>query len=220
MTSEEPIFAPPIAEPVAVRTRSRGCGCAASAFTLLALATLALLVALGGCARGVRDALNQLAGGCCANFLSPGPGQYSPAPSSGTPSTGGAATPSGASPTTWSAPYGTTGSSGSSSSYSASSVFAQAFQNLFAIEILLSWGTDRAAENARRLEWIAQSLREYQQVHGHPPASLSDLRVSRSDLNDTFGRPVDYRVVGGQWEIRSAGRDGGFDANDPWLTGP
>lgn len=208
MTSEEPIFAPPIAGPVASRTRSFGCGCVGGALTLLALAIVALAVVLDGCAGTASGMVSQLIGCCGVNYSQPGPSSY-PSPASGTPSTGGASTPSGGTPSVGSAP-----------SQSAARVFANALRSLYTFEILISWGSDRAAENTRRLEWIAQSIREYQQVHGHPPASLSDLRVAPSDLSDVFGSPVDYRVVGGQWEIRSAGRDGNFDLNDPWLTGP
>jgi hypothetical protein len=105
---------------------------------------------------------------------------------------------------------------------SASGVFADAFAQVFTEAILLSWGRDRAAENARRLEWIAQGLREYQSLHGHPAASLDDLNISRDDLRDVFGMPIEYRVQGSPpcWEIRSAGSDRRFGDGDPWLAGP
>lgn len=85
--------------------------------------------------------------------------------------------------------------------------------------ILLSWGIDRAAENARRLEYVAQSLREYQQRHGLPPASLSELTLLQGDREDVWGVALEYRVSGvpPQWQIRSAGRDRRFDVDDPWL---
>lgn len=85
--------------------------------------------------------------------------------------------------------------------------------------ILLSWGIDRAAENARRLEYVAQSLREYEQRHGLPPASLSELTLLQGDREDVWGVALEYRVSGAppQWQIRSAGRDRRFDVDDPWL---
>jgi hypothetical protein len=122
----------------------------------------------------------------------------------------------------WTSPAPAPGGAGSYPSQSASRVFAVALAESFEDLILLSWGFDRAAENARRLEWMAQSIREHVRVHGQPPADLAELRISRDDLLDVFGTPIEYRVVGSppEWEIRSAGRDRVFDGGDPWLIGP
>lgn len=77
-------------------------------------------------------------------------------------------------------------------------------------------------ENARKLEWVAQSLREYQALHGRPPNELAALRGASKDLQDAYGHALEYRVTGSppRWEIRSAGEDGRFDDRDPWVVGP
>ena len=85
--------------------------------------------------------------------------------------------------------------------------------------MLLSWGIDRAAENARRLQYLADSLEEHERLHGHPPASLDQLTILAGDRTDVWGVAVEYRQVGSppRWQIRSAGRDRQFDQGDPWL---
>lgn len=96
------------------------------------------------------------------------------------------------------------------------------FRNGVGAPFELMWGIDRAQENVRRLEWIAQSIREYQALRGAPPPDLSVLRISQGERLDAFGVPIEYRVTGQppQWEIRSAGRDRTFDDQDPWFAGP
>lgn len=81
------------------------------------------------------------------------------------------------------------------------------------------WGVDVAAENIRRLEYVAQSLEEYEKIHGRPPAALTELTLLAGDREDVWGVQLEYRVVGSppKWQIRSAGRDRQFDPNDPWL---
>ncbi len=85
--------------------------------------------------------------------------------------------------------------------------------------MLLSWGIDRAAENARRLQYVADALDEYERLHGHPPASLHELNILAGDRSDIWGVPLEYRLVGSPpaWQIRSAGRDRTLDQADPWL---
>jgi hypothetical protein len=221
---EDPIFAPPLPEPPPpsrLRRSALGClfACVLGAGCLLAGALIvaeALHAATGaflqgcvsGCITGAIGGQPAGAHGASGAGATTVPGVLSP-----TPASSGNAGPS-------------AGQGASASAHavtqSASGVFADAFAQVFTELILQSWGIDRAAENARRLEWMAQGLREYERLHRRPPASLEELPISRDDLRDVFGTPIDYRVMGSppHWEIRSAGLNRRFDDGDPWLAGP
>lgn len=213
---EHPIFAPPIREKP---RRSRRW-----------LVTLPLMLLAAGCCgvaalasahallSSVRQALNNCTASCMLGAF--GGGGASASGSSvpmGGASGGGAVVP----------PGGAAGRAAGSSPASAAAANGAAMGRMFGTPVSItmwtvieqSWGIDSMAENARRLESIAQSLREYEQVHGHPPDSLQQLRLLSGDLNDVFGNPVGYRVVGQppRWQLRSAGFDRVVDDLDPWL---
>ena len=70
------------------------------------------------------------------------------------------------------------------------------------------------------MDWIAQSIREYQAVHGVPPSELKMLRVWPRDLLDMYGVPVEYRISESptRWGIRSTGQPPPVGGR--WIEGP
>lgn len=97
--------------------------------------------------------------------------------------------------------------------------FSDHLSDAIAQAMLLSWGIDRVQENRRRLEFVGQSLLEYERRHGRPPDSLDQLNLLQGDRCDVWDTPLEYRVVGSPktWQIRSAGMNRRFEPQDPWL---
>jgi len=81
----------------------------------------------------------------------------------------------------------------------------------------------------RTLDHIDEAMQKYRTTHGNPPSTLLELNKAEDftgnweydkSINDDWGRPIHYRVIGSGYEAVSYGRDGkrGGEGSDQDLT--